>query len=161
MKGVKGFTLIELMVTIAVLAIIVTIAIPSFQDIIERNRVVTQANNILSAVQLARSEAVKRGETITLTAAGGDFTGGWCVHADGACNVGTRIRAFEATTGLVFTGSDSSVAFSARGVRTPQTNTEVVINVQSNACSTGEVDRRSIIRIELTGRAKVNKRDCL
>jgi type IV fimbrial biogenesis protein FimT len=161
MKGVKGFTLIELMVTIAVLAIIVTIAIPSFQDIIERNRVVTQANNILSAVQLARSEAVKRGETITLTANAGGFTGGWCVHADGACDAANQIRAIEATTGLAFPGSDSSVAFSARGARTPQTSSEVEINVQSSACSTGEVDRRSIIKIELTGRAKVVKGDCL
>lgn len=157
----NGFTLIELMVTIAILAIIATIAVPSFQSIIERNRTVTQANNFLSAVQLARSEAVKRRDTVTLTADSGNFENGWCVHTGIACNAGSQIRTFEAVNGLALAGSATSFGFSSRGERVPQTGGNITVSVQPGPCTTGDIDRRSIVTIGLSGRAEVVKGDCL
>lgn len=61
-----GFTLIELMVTISVLAILITIAIPSFTATINRNRLATSANGLVGGFQLARSEAVRRGGRVVL-----------------------------------------------------------------------------------------------
>ena len=61
----SGFTLMELMVTIAIAAILVGIAIPSFTSIIVSNRLTTSANELVTALNLARSEAVKRGMRIT------------------------------------------------------------------------------------------------
>ncbi|MCC5826462.1 GspH/FimT family pseudopilin [Alkalimonas sp.] len=55
-----GFTLIELMVTVAVMAIVLTVAIPSFTNLINGNRLTSQANELLSALSYARSEAIRR-----------------------------------------------------------------------------------------------------
>lgn len=56
----SGFTLIELMVTLAVAAVLMAIAIPSFTSIINSSRLTSTANELVSSLQLARSEALRR-----------------------------------------------------------------------------------------------------
>lgn len=78
----RGFTLIELMVTIVVLAILLSIAIPSFNNASLSSKLGGFANNLLASVQLARSEAIKSNTVVTLCAANAagtacDATGGW------------------------------------------------------------------------------------
>ena len=57
----QGFTLVELMVTLAVAAIILAIAAPSFSQMIRDHRLITTANDFMGTMQLARSEAIRRG----------------------------------------------------------------------------------------------------
>lgn len=59
-----GVTLIEAMVTVAILAIVASIAVPSFQGLHERQRLVRVAETVLADVRWARSEAVKRNQSI-------------------------------------------------------------------------------------------------
>ena len=56
-----GFTLIELMITIALGAIIMGIGVPSYQDFVVKNRIQTQASEIRSSLAMARVEAIRRG----------------------------------------------------------------------------------------------------
>lgn len=63
-KRPAGFSLIELMITIAVLAILVALAAPSFSSIINANRITGQTNELVSSLQLARMEAVRRNEAV-------------------------------------------------------------------------------------------------
>lgn len=63
-----GFTLIELMVTLAIAAIVLTIGVPSFQSVIRNNQLTTRINSLVGAINLARSEAIKRDATDAATA---------------------------------------------------------------------------------------------
>ena len=80
----KGFTLIELMVTISVLAILLTIAVPSFRTFVLNNRITGQANDMMTALNYARSEAIKRGLPVIMSSNSGtaDWSAGWIVFAD-------------------------------------------------------------------------------
>jgi len=156
-----GFTVIELMITVAVLAVVAVIAVPSFQSIIERNQTATQANGLLSALQFARSEAVKRGETVRLSEDTAGFDTGWCVHTGTSCDSTTAIREFEKAGSVTVSSAETEVVFSSRGERVPQSNTNITINVQPSSCTTGEVGRSSVIEISLSGRSEVVKGDCL
>lgn len=66
-KNLRGFTLIELMVVIAVLAIISSIAAPSFKSFIANTQIRTTAESIRNGLQLARIEAVKRNQKVSFT----------------------------------------------------------------------------------------------
>lgn len=80
-QRVRGFTLIELMVSIGILAILTAVAIPSFTSIMINYRLTSIANTFVASAQLARSEAIKRNGRVTMckSADGATcvLTGGW------------------------------------------------------------------------------------
>jgi type IV fimbrial biogenesis protein FimT len=80
----SGFTLMELMVTITIAAILLGAAIPSFTSIITSNRLTTYANELVTALNYARSEAVKRGIQVTVRSKGASthWESGWDVFVD-------------------------------------------------------------------------------
>ncbi len=86
----KGFTLIELMVTVAVAAILLTVGVPSFRATVENNRLTAAANELVGALNLARSEAIKRGVRVTVCKSAdgatcttsSDWEKGWIVFVD-------------------------------------------------------------------------------
>lgn len=88
-EGEGGFSLIELLVTIAIVAILLAVAFPSFEGSMRTNRLATTTNELLASVALARTEAIKntRGAGICASAdgldCGDDWNAGWLVWADG------------------------------------------------------------------------------
>jgi type IV fimbrial biogenesis protein FimT len=72
-------TLIELLVALGVLIIVLTIAVPSFRDLIDYTRLTTATNSLIASANLARAEAVKRGVPVSL-----------CASADGASCSGSK-----------------------------------------------------------------------
>ena len=85
-----GFTLIELLITVSIAVILATVVVPSFQSALQRNRFAGQANEFISALNIARSEAIKRGSRVTVCksadeascASTGDWTQGWVIFQD-------------------------------------------------------------------------------
>jgi type IV fimbrial biogenesis protein FimT len=61
-----GFTLVELMITVAIVGIVASLAVPSFQDMLNQNRASSLANELASSLNLARSEAIKRGTQVSV-----------------------------------------------------------------------------------------------
>lgn len=76
-RRVRGFTLVELMITIVIAAILLTIAVPSFKATIARTNLGGTYNDMLSTLRYARSEAVTRGAEVSVEAVGGDWDKGW------------------------------------------------------------------------------------
>ena len=84
-----GLTLIEVMVTLAVAAILVVVAIPSFTNMTKSNRLTSAVNDVVYSLNLARSEALKSGGASVCVSAdqasctgGDDWTQGWIVFSD-------------------------------------------------------------------------------
>ena len=89
-----GFTIIELMVTLAVAAVILTVGIPSFKQTLDQNRLAVQVNDFITSLNYARSEAVTRSMQITVCksanssavlpacTAAGSWDQGWITFTD-------------------------------------------------------------------------------
>src|ERR1700756_2423405 len=76
----RGFTLIELLVVMTVLGIMLGLAVPSFKNFIGSQRAQAAADELSTSLLLARSEAIKRNTTVTITpVTTGDWTSGWSV----------------------------------------------------------------------------------
>ncbi|MGH8494522.1 MAG: GspH/FimT family pseudopilin [Gammaproteobacteria bacterium] len=88
--GESGFSLLELLVTVALAAILLGIGVPSFLDTFRNNRMAAASNDLLAAVHLARSEAVKRRAPVTVCTSADPLApactagslNGWVVFAD-------------------------------------------------------------------------------
>jgi type IV fimbrial biogenesis protein FimT len=79
----RGFTLVELMITLALAAILLSIGIPSFQSYMEINRLAAQSNQMIQSLNLARSEAGKRGGNVVVAPlVAGNWAQGWQVWVD-------------------------------------------------------------------------------
>jgi len=76
-KKVLGFTLVELMITIAVVGVLASMAVPSYSKMIERNKLKEVAQGLKSDLMFARAEAIKRSQDVTVSRNTGD-NGAWC-----------------------------------------------------------------------------------
>lgn len=132
MNRQTGFTLIELMITLAVAAILLTIGIPSFTDFIKNNRLVSYTNEFVAGAHLARSEAIKRrrygyvcaSSNQTSCTGGTNWAVGWITwiddNGDGVTQSSELISARQALNATVtFTSNGaSSFRFDPMGIST-------------------------------------------
>lgn len=77
-----GFTIIELLITIVIAGIVMTIGIPSFTGSIRSSRLTSNINELVTALNLARSEAVKRNQPVSVIKTGTEWEDGWDVITD-------------------------------------------------------------------------------
>ena len=162
MKQNSGFTLIELMITLAVLAIVFGIAMPSMSNLATKQRVSSQANEMMLSLAFARSEAVKlnrdvRVMPVTPTANG--WSDGWCVgpEAINNCNHGDVTRHFSSANGVSITSSGIAnppmVVFRRDGT---STQNEAKLKLTSpNLDANGDTAR--CVTLNRQGRAEVTK----
>lgn len=117
-------TLIELLVTLAVLGILLTIGVPAMQSFTIKNRLAAINNDLMAALMLTRSEAVKRGKTVTLCSSstgnscGGTWSDGWIVYVGTDTANPLRVQAALPATYTVNSGSGiaGAVAYNNQGV---------------------------------------------
>ena len=90
-RGDAGFTVIEILVTVAIVAILLALAGPSFRYVTTANRASSEINALLGDMQFARAEAIREGQPVTVCAttdgvacagAGVAWNGGWFVFSD-------------------------------------------------------------------------------
>jgi type IV fimbrial biogenesis protein FimT len=182
----RGFTLLELMAAIAVLAVLLAIGVPSFTDMLRNNRVTTSTNNVVTAISMARSEALKRGMPVTLcsandagTACRGDAAtdwsaGGYLLFTDRVAPAGA-ITASGSAPDLVLqrfarTPNGVTIASSTTGAAgtpigylrfgpsgAPENGADVLLTVRHTTC-TGQNLR--VIEVLRTGRINTERQEC-
>jgi type IV fimbrial biogenesis protein FimT len=153
----RGFTLIELMVTITILAILLAVAVPSFDGIRLSNRLTSYATDLVAGSQLARTEAIKRNAPVTMCVSAngtscstsGGWETGWIVLS------GTTVIRQQpaAATGYKLTesGGATSLSFESTGVGASQ----ATFTVCRASPSVGGQER--VVKISATGRASITR----
>jgi type IV fimbrial biogenesis protein FimT len=159
----SGFTVVELMVSLAVAAILIGFALPAFNDFIDQRRMASRANDMILAINYARSEAARRGEPVTVQAADptadNEWGGGYCVVVGPGGNCNDALRLFEpipaAQASFNAVPNRQIFTFNARGMLANGANIEIQL---CSPDASGDPGR--VVRISFTGRPEVGELTC-
>lgn len=169
--GESGFTLIELIVTLAVAAIVLSVGVPSFRGVIMDNRLVSQSNQFVTSVKMARSAAVRfqRPATVCSSAnfdaavptcsADNDWSDGWIVWVDKDRDAVTDANEIISVFGPIHdastlsSGTASSFTFDARGFA-------MTGGGDLTLCDNRTSETGRIIKVNSVGRTNVARQGC-
>jgi type IV fimbrial biogenesis protein FimT len=149
----RGFTLIELMVTIAVIALLAAVAAPAMVTLMNSNRLSSSAGELAAALQLARAEAIRRSATVTVcgSADGATCTNGaswdnWLVLGTNNMDDTTEvIRSGNMSRTLQISGPAAGVSFNSAGTIPAGANLTVCIPTDQPA------DNQRVLTVMLSG----------
>lgn len=149
----RGFGLLELVVAMAIMGILITIALPAMDSMLLSGRLRSYSNELLASVYLARSEAIKTNAVVTLcasatgTACDGSWEQGWVVLRNNNAVIQSH---GELTDGFVVNGSVTTLSFKPTGIGATQATLTL--------CKTGG-DQSRVITVNASGRPSVIKTD--
>jgi type IV fimbrial biogenesis protein FimT len=178
----RGFTLVELMVTIAVLAIILSLAVPSFQQVVASSQLTAATNDLYTSLTQARSDATRQGLRITVcksnaahnncdATAATNWSAGWITLADStrttanpSVDTGETVTYVAQATipAIVITGNGDSakyVSFGADGKPRDMNGGFVSgrIRVCSNSSALTDTSRSRELTMNIAGRITITK----
>jgi type IV fimbrial biogenesis protein FimT len=176
-RGSRGFTLLELMVTLTVAGILLGVGVPSFVDMVRNNRATANINELSTAFAIARSEAIRRGGNITVCRSsdaltcGTDWADGWIVAVDAAASdtaapvLGAILRVWgempgdaTVTTRAAGTATDIAwVRFRPRGGVVTGAAMPLTLAVALAGCSG---DQQRTLELNTVGRATATRTVC-
>ncbi|GAB2885817.1 type IVa pilus pseudopilin TppE [Uliginosibacterium flavum] len=154
MKKLSGFTLIELMITIAVGAILMAIAVPSFKDFIQNQQTTSEANTLLGSLMTARSKAM-HGDVTFAPANGVSFASGWIVTTTGTNGVAVTILQHEPLERL--TASPAAAIVFKQGMGEVTLPVSFVLTPKD--CGVG-ADRQRTLTVALNGSSRITRTLC-
>ena len=163
---ISGFSLIELMVTIAIVAILLALGLPSFEGALRSNRVATTTNEMLASLALARSEAIRSSRNSRLCAsadgltcpAGLDWNAGWMIAMDDDQNGSFErvVRYVQGHPRMVFAGTAANILdFDDRG----RPDAAGTITLQPDQCPSGQQLARTMT-VNVVGQVTTVKGTC-
>lgn len=147
--GMCGFTLLELMITLAVLSVVVGIAVPSFRDMVAQQNVRAAASALHSSIVQARAEAVKRNANVTLRPATGEtWSDGWLMVTAAAPADSAAVHRERLAGGVTVTASSTNpIVFRPSGRPNGGAMSFELI-------STADSSKKRCVEVSLSGQAK-------
>lgn len=156
----RGFSLLELMVTVAVLAILASVAMPAFTSLINRDRMTSRANELVALFQYARSEAVRLNSRVVL-----------CPSVDGASCSGSDwnqlivmvprsgevLQQFVGNTKAAASADVDDVAFSADGLARDNNGLLATASVTVCIDTTHPADNQRVVQLASGSRVSVQQ----
>lgn len=148
MKMSSGFNLLELLVTLTIVGILAAIGVPSFNVLIENQRIRSAGNDVISSLNFARSEAVTRNTAVTMAQVTGGWVNGWVV------SVGAEtLQTSDGLDGVTVTASATTFQYGSDG----RTTTSVTFSLVP---SSGESSRARCVSVSLSGKATSESGEC-
>lgn len=161
----QGFSVIELMIGVAVLAILVALAAPSLTSVINNNRLAAQANEFVTALQLARSEAVRLNSAVsvchssngTSCSAAGDTWSGWITIVDATDEV---LRGYVLDGPVELTSEVDAMTFGGDGLARAAAG-GALLAVETTVClpTTQPAQNQRIVEIRSGSRISTRSED--
>lgn len=163
-RNIRGVTLIELIVTLTIAVILLSVAVPNMMSFLNSNRLVTANNDLIADLALARVEAIKQAGQVAVCTSGGGVTcvpagaweSGWIVFADIDMN-GTwtasdvLLRRYEGFgAGITVTASTDTIVYDRQGATT---------STSFNLCD-AKTSKERIIRLTAAGHATSTEGTC-
>ena len=140
-----GFTLIEMLVTITILAILLAIAVPSMNALIRDQRVKAATLDVYASFAFARSEAIKRNASVMITPNSTDWGNGWQVQVGGA-----SLKNQDAINKVSISGPAAAIAYQRDGRIGGTTAPSFVVKSADDSTITARC-----VRIDLSGRPNI------
>lgn len=162
-RPVRGFTLIEMMVTLAIVAVLAMVAVPNFIAFQRNSELTSMANNLVGAMNMARTESMKRNtNTLVAPTSGTDWAGGWRVfvdvNRDGTFNAGDiLVNTYPALPSYIeVAASNSQALFNGSGYSFDSgVPSNLTISIARNDVPAGEtLDQTRRIKVATTGRVR-------
>jgi len=153
----RGFTLVEMLTVVAVGAILLTFGVTGMRDLILNQRIKTASFDVFSSLTYARSEAITRNTTVTLTPTGGNWASGWSI-TDAAGNALRTQNALSNITVTCATCTSGVVAYNGMG-RLNLASTATAPQFEITAPGVTGSNMRCI-RIDLSGRPVSKSQAC-
>jgi type IV fimbrial biogenesis protein FimT len=167
----RGVTLMEVMIVVGIVGVLLAFAVPSFQEFVARNRLDGAAQELLTSLQLARSEATRRGAQVTMrlsgTAGSKDWGSGWTMFvdadADGVLDTGEEVirQGMALTAPLTLIGSssfDTFIAFNRDG-RLTNAGGGYFVLCQGGSLTEGGQSRSRAVLVNGAGRVRMAARN--
>ncbi len=153
----RGFSIVELMVVLAIAGILVTLAVPSFRDTIDRQKLSAASSDLFASVAMARNEAIRRGTRADLQAIGGDWNQGWEIRIPTGATTSDLIYTHGAIPNGITIAAASNIgailSYTGTGrTRTAGNSQTVVTGNLTISVNTNGSPHRRLLRINAVGR---------
>ena len=166
-NAVKGFTLIEMMMVLAIAAVMITVAVPSFRTFTQNAKLTKQVNLLAASISTARGEAAKRGQRVVVCqtadvtdldnvceGTAGTWSSGWIIFSDAdndeSIDVGTDVvvGSYQTEPGVtLLTDAGASLVFNSDG------STREGNSITFAVCDSRGVSKGKELAVATTGRA--------
>jgi len=165
----RGFTLIEMMTAIGVLGVLTAVAVPSFTNMINRNRLASESNDLLAAIRYARTEAIRSNARVTFCGTASataesddDCDDGvqpyWVVLGSAGGGAQQQLRVFAVKEPLQISTNLTQITFSADGLaRDPATQALVAGEITVCLATSNPAQNKRVLNIASGSRVVITK----